>query len=173
VGGRHGAAIISCSLSGQALPPAEVNQPTTAAPAHTTTSTAGLTTIPSYVKVAPITRPPSFKQKIDHYRALQEWEGTVDYNYDSTFFARIVDRTSSGPDEEAEFDIDEVSRGDRELLAPGAIFYWSVGYRDSSSGTRSRTSLLTFRRLPAWTDEEMRQAQKRADEIIEVLDWNR
>jgi hypothetical protein len=103
---------------------------------------------------------------------LQEWEGTVDSIGDRTFVARLVDRTSPGPDEEAEFDIDEVSRGDRDLLAPGAIFYWSIGYRDSASGSRSRTSLLTFRRLPAWTDEEKRQAEKTADEIIEVLDWN-
>ena len=157
--------------SGQASSPAEESQPT-AAPARATTSTAGLRNALSYVKVAPITDPPSSKQKVDHYRALQEWEGTVDSIGDRTFVARLVDRTSPGPDEEAEFDIDEVSRGDRDLLAPGAIFYWSIGYRDSASGSRSRTSLLTFRRLPAWTDEEKRQAEKTADEIIEVLDWN-
>jgi hypothetical protein len=107
----------------------------------------------------------------DHFHALQQWEGVVDAINDGTFFARLVDRTAEGPDEQAEFDLAEVPAGDRELIAPGAVFYWSVGYRTSATGTRSRASVISFRRLPAWTEAEKRQAKERARQIARALDW--
>jgi len=107
----------------------------------------------------------------DRFHALQQWEGVVDTVHDGTFIARLVDRTAEGPDEEAEFDVTEPPFGDRNLIAPGAVFYWSVGYRTSATGTRSRTSIVSFRRLPAWTEKEKQQARERAREIARALDW--
>jgi hypothetical protein len=109
--------------------------------------------------------------KEERFHALQQWEGVVDAVSDGTFLARLVDRTADGPDEEAEFDFAEIPSGDRELVSPGAVFYWSVGYGTSASGTRSRASIISFRRLPAWTEVEKRQAKERAQLIAKELGW--
>jgi hypothetical protein len=116
-----------------------------------------------------VIRPTRAKQ--DHFHALQQWEGVVDAISDGGFFARLVDRTAEAPDEEAEFDLTEIATGDRELVSPGAVFYWSVGYRISATGTRSRASIISFRRLPAWTEAEKHQAKERAQLIARELDW--
>jgi hypothetical protein len=109
--------------------------------------------------------------KEDRFHALQQWEGVVDGVNDGSFVARLVDRTAGEPDEEAEFDLAEVPAGDRDLVVPGAVFYWSVGYRTSATGTRLRASIMSFRRLPAWTEAEKGQARERAEEIAKALDW--
>jgi hypothetical protein len=113
----------------------------------------------------------SARPKRARFQALQQWEGVVDEVNDGSFVARLVDRTAKEPDEEAEFDLGEVPTGDRELVVPGAIFYWSVGYRTAATGTRSRVSIISFRRLPAWTEAEKLQARERAEEIAKALDW--
>jgi hypothetical protein len=111
------------------------------------------------------------KVKEDRFLALQQWEGVVDSVNDGGFVARLVDRTAGEPDEEAEFDLAEVPPGDRDLVASGAVFYWSVGYRIAATGTRLRASIISFRRLPAWTEAERRQARERSEKIAEALDW--
>lgn len=100
---------------------------------------------------------------------LQKWEGYVTQVGTETFWVRLTDLTGSAPDEEAEIALSEVSPGDRPLVADGAVFYWMIGYRDDRSGQRHRESLIRFRRLPAWTSQEMaagaRQAVQWAHEL--------
>jgi hypothetical protein len=87
-----------------------------------------------------------------------------------TFWARLYDRTTDARDEEAEFFLDDVSVDDLPLLAPGAVFYWSVGYFDSPTRERSRQSLLRFRRLPAWSRKDIARLQARVAEAIGETD---
>jgi hypothetical protein len=121
--------------------------------------------------VTPISVLERARPEQDRFHALQQWEGVVDAINDGTFTARLVDRTADEPDEEVEFDLTEVPTGDRDLVTVGAVFYWSVGYHTSATGTRSRVSVISFRRLPAWTEAEKRQARERAEQIAEALDW--
>ena len=102
---------------------------------------------------------------------LQKWEGTILQVLDDSFFARLVDLMSGGPDEEAEFPIEEVSDADRSLVEPGAVFYWNIGYIDSVSGQRTRASVIRFRRLPTWRSEELERAKRRAQRVSDLLDW--
>jgi hypothetical protein len=113
----------------------------------------------------------SAKPKQERFHALQQWEGVVDSTNGRSFVAKLVDRTADEPDEEAEFDLAEVPPGDRELVVAGAVFYWSVGYRTSATRTRSRVSIISSRRLPAWTEAEKRQARESAEKIAKALDW--
>src|SRR5882672_4841286 len=62
---------------------------------------------------------------------LQSWEGTVTDVLKDSFAARLADKTSAGPQEEAAFPFDEVSRDDLHFIKKGAVFYWTIGYRDS------------------------------------------
>ena len=102
---------------------------------------------------------------------LQKWEGTVLQVLEDSFFARLVDLTSSGVDEEAEFPVEEVSDADRPLIMPGAVFYWNIGYIDNISGQRTRASVIRFRRLPVWRPEELERTERKAQHISDLLDW--
>lgn len=103
--------------------------------------------------------------------SLQKWEGIVMEVKDDAFLARLIDLTNKGVDEEAEFPIDEISEEDKLLVRPGAIFYWNIGYHTSSSGQRTRTSIIRLRRLPAWTQREIDAAKREAERIRKALGW--
>lgn len=100
------------------------------------------------------------------FRLLQQWEGTVVCLPGATFSAALRDLTDpKRPRELATFDIAEVSQDDRELLAPGAVFYWALGYETSETGQRSRVSRMRFRRLPLWTRRDIASIERGAREL--------
>jgi hypothetical protein len=105
---------------------------------------------------------------------LQEWEGYVLDIRADTFTARLADVTAGSKLEEeiAEFPLADLSDDDRQLLAIGAIFRWVIGYQRSPAGTKRRVSQVTFRRLPAWTKSELKQANKRAQELVTGIIWD-
>ena len=97
---------------------------------------------------------------------LESWEGVVEHvDPDGGWFsARLL--SESGPEEIAEFDLVEVSRGDRDLVQQDAIFYWTIGYRETLAGQRSRESVIRFRRLPVWSERELEEARQEALERL-------
>lgn len=119
--------------------------------------------------------PPQFPPKstllLDNFISLQKWEGIVLEVMRDSFFGRLHDLTQNGPDEEAEFPLEEVSEDDRELIMSGAIFYWNIGYHDSRSGQRTRSSIIRFRRLPAWRKEQIEASKREANRIQGFIDW--
>jgi len=108
----------------------------------------------------------------DQFVSLQKWEGVVIEIKDETFLARLKDLTNEkNPEEEAEFPLEELSPEDRELVAPGAIFYWNIGYLDTRSGQRRRESIIRFRRLPAWSKREIENSKHEASRICDFINW--
>ncbi len=105
------------------------------------------------------------------FLSLQKWEGVVLEVLSASFLTRLFDLTRTGSDEEAEFSLDDVSEEDRPLIRPGAIFYWNIGYHTSYSGQRTRTSIIRFRRLPAWTREEIEAAKREAERLGKSIGW--
>ncbi|HDG98847.1 MAG TPA: hypothetical protein ENG73_11885 [Desulfobacterales bacterium] len=104
------------------------------------------------------------------FLSLQKWEGIVFKVLEDSFIARLTDLTEKGPDEEAEFAIDEVHEEDRSLIKEGAIFYWSIGYLETG-GQRRRVSDIRFRRLPRWESKEIESARKEANRLRDILEW--
>jgi hypothetical protein len=103
--------------------------------------------------------------------SLQKWEGVVTEVEKDIFNARLLDLTDDNPEEETDFSIEEVSEDDRKLLKPGAVFYWSLGYLTTATGQVIRTSIVKFRRLPAWTETEVKKAQEQAAKIRRTIGW--
>lgn len=103
------------------------------------------------------------------FLALQRWEGIVTECGGVSFIARLTDLTAEGPAEEVELSLEDVPREDLPLVEVGAVFYWSIGYRDDASGQRWRASTLRFRRLPVWSESELKAAQERSLEVAEVF----
>jgi hypothetical protein len=103
---------------------------------------------------------------------LQSWEGVVLDVHPQTFVARLVDPAGAHPDEEVELANEELSPFDLGMVERGAIFYWTIGYREVlPRGARSRFSEIRFRRLPAWSDNDLRAARRGAESLAEDLGW--
>lgn len=111
-----------------------------------------------------------YAQPHSRFEVLQKWEGFVLDVLSDSFTARLIDLTQKGSDEEGEFALDEIDAADKELLNPGAIFYWYIGYSDSSTG-RARVSVIRFRRLPIWRSEELQRARREAERLSGLLEW--
>ncbi len=103
---------------------------------------------------------------------LQKWEGVVLEVRQDTFVARIFDEAGKHPDEEIELPKEELSPFESDLLEAGAIFYWTIGYRQRlPRGQRERVSLIRLRRLPAWSRAELSAAHARAEALAHDLGW--
>jgi len=116
---------------------------------------------------------PNFLNKVfnkpqDEFVALVKWEGVVTKLDKKCFEADLYDK-SRHTTEEAEFSLEDVSEQDFELLKIGAIFYWSIGYLDRVSGQRIKSSIIKFRRLPTWNDQDLKEARKRAEDSTKNL----
>lgn len=101
---------------------------------------------------------------------LQEWEGQVQEVGPTYFSARLVDLTAGEKveTEEAELPLDDLIESDRALLVPGAVFRWIIGYR-YMYGQKDRFTRFVIRRLPMWTEQEIRSADQEADELHHAL----
>jgi len=97
---------------------------------------------------------------------LQEWEGQVQEVGPQYFSARLVDLTSRDMDEteEAELPVSDISDSELDLLVPGATFRWIIGYR-YIDGSKERFTRVAIRRLPMWTDAEIKSADQEASEL--------
>jgi hypothetical protein len=82
------------------------------------------------------------------------------------FVALTRDLTDpSFAEEQVTLPTDDVPTADRELFEVGAVFYWTIGYRETASGTRERVSTMRFRRLPAWSRRDLQRVDEAADEL--------
>ena len=111
---------------------------------------------------SPIVFPRSTPVTKELFVSLQYWIGEVKDLDAESFVAVLTDLNEQSLQETVELEMDDVSPDDRKLVIEGAIFYWSIGYRQNEAGTRFRTSLLRFRRLPVWRPEDLAEAAKRA-----------
>lgn len=104
----------------------------------------------------------------ERFRAIQKWEGYVIDADDEVFRARLIPLKGEGCEQEAAIFLSEITNEDRAMIQPGAVFYWSIGYLEKPSGTM-RASIIRFRRLPAWTAQELTAAETKAIELKELL----
>lgn len=116
---------------------------------------------------------PVIPQTREGFDVLQKFEGTVQSVADDSFVVRLVDKTNGSPEEEAEIPLAEIMPGDSELVKPGAVFYWVIGYRREDHGQVSRSSMIRFQRLPAWSPAEVERAKNAAETFLSFLDLER
>jgi hypothetical protein len=95
----------------------------------------------------------------------QEWVGRVDAVGEEYFSATLIDMMGwSDSDEGAHISWQLVSDHDVELVQPGALFYWVIGYRISPTERRGESRLI-FRRSRPWTPSEERRAKAEAETL--------
>jgi hypothetical protein len=117
---------------------------------------------------------PALKAPELSLQPLQEWEGYVTEIGPEKFSARLVDRTAGNTTESeiAEFPVADVADDDKLLLIVGGVFRWIIGYQRSRGGTKRRVSQVTFRRLPAWSANELKEAEAAAKVLTGTLVWD-
>jgi len=120
-------------------------------------------------KEQPVVWLPLKPRKRQTFRSLQKWRGSVISVFNDSFLARLEDLKKDSADEEAEIFLAEVSDEDLELVIPGAVFYWTIGYQVDPSGQRRRSSIIRFRRLPVWTQSDLDSATDRAERALTAL----
>jgi hypothetical protein len=103
------------------------------------------------------------------FQSLQKWQGIVHEIHFDHFVAKLIDLTNGLSDEFADFPFAEISEDDMKLLDFGAVFYWNVGYQISESKQKRRTSLIRFRRLPAWGKKDIETGRIASDIIAAQL----
>lgn len=108
-----------------------------------------------------------FRKRTDRPRqrsiVLKQWEGVVLEVRQDSFRARLRDKTDpTSPEEEAVIGFDELSEDDKELVAPGRVFYWSVSFRVQAHGARATQGVVRFRRLGVWTKKEIERVKSAA-----------
>jgi hypothetical protein len=118
-------------------------------------NTEGFDLLPVQLMVALPNIPPS----TEYFKAIQKWEGKVISISGETFRATLSTIVGDKAEQEADIYINEVTPDERHLLEPGAVFYWSIGYLTRPSGRR-RESVIRLRRLPVWTEDEIKKIDK-------------
>jgi len=106
----------------------------------------------------------------DYFSGTQRWLCHIESFDEKTIFAKLTDLITSGTQETAEFDIEEVSLEDRPLIKIGAGFYWSVGLA-SEKGQISKKSLIRFQRLIELTEDDYNEAMDRYNSVHKNILW--
>lgn len=102
------------------------------------------------------------------FKKLELREGIVVSIDKDWFRVRLVDPEDEHPDEEVDIFMDQVSTPDLGLVAPGALFFWAIGYV-TRRGTRELVCRVTFRRRPVATRRRRRQSRAFADAALDDL----
>lgn len=106
----------------------------------------------------------------DSFISLNKWEGIVTDISKEKFTALLLDLKEGGAQEMMEFLKEELSDEDLPLLRIGAVFYWNIGY-ETINGQRRKSSLIRFRRLPDWTQEDWDGILDHAQKLKEGIVW--
>lgn len=116
-------------------------------------------------------QPPPLQRERERFEVLDNWEGVVKAVEGDFFFASMRHTNSEIERAEDEFEvhIDNVARGDRELVRIGAIFYLTVGIRHPRGEGPQKTTQLIFRRMPRWSSRDIARAEAAATELWEKL----
>jgi hypothetical protein len=148
----------------------EVNRPDQASLFEGSTADISSNVLDFQSRIVKRPRPTTTKGR---FLLLQQWEGYVLKVNEDTFTALVYDQTNPKNDpEEVELIIEEVSLFDHPLLQDGAVFYWSIGYNDQANGQRVRSSIIRFRRVPAWSRKDLKKIKEKASALYSFLESN-
>jgi hypothetical protein len=106
----------------------------------------------------------------ERFTPLQKWDGVVLDADAETFTARLFDSHGEFSTQQATFSRSELSPEEETQIAVGASFVWTIGYRHIGT-TRHRDSTIYFRRLPPWSEDELKSARDRAEKVSTAIGW--
>lgn len=117
---------------------------------------------------------PLTRRAVHSFSPLAEWEGYVSAIEGDKFYANLVNvRESSGiAEEEAEFQLRDLTESEQSEIAEGSILRWVIGYERLPNDGRRRVSHIHLRRLPAHSASEIEQAIAESRKLSAEIDWD-
>lgn len=118
--------------------------------------------------------PPSVNRLVG-FVTERRWQGRIlTVDADGNFWARVYDVDEENVDEmeEVQFDSEDVSDLMKDLVKPGGIFFWDIGFQVEPSGQRVRQSVLSFPMIPRVSQQERQAARERAERRFSALGWD-
>ena len=103
-------------------------------------------------------------------KPIQIWEGVV-LALDaplSVMHVRLNAKIGKIPEHTATVDLEWVHEQDRELMKVGAVFYLTV-FRKLSRGSVQNSQEIRFRRLPSWSNADVRRLHSAADALASTM----
>lgn len=104
----------------------------------------------------------------ERFIVRQKWEGYVLDVRKDTFLASLSSITGDDESLEAEIYLEEINEEDLDLLRPGAVFYWSIGYLVKPT-VRYAADFIRFRRL-VWTQQDFEKAKSQSLNFSDLFD---
>lgn len=101
---------------------------------------------------------------IQNTKPIQIWEGVVlavDWQK-SQISAKLRARIGHFPEHTANFSFEWIPDQDMDLVVPGAVFYLTL-FRKLKRGSIENSQELRFRRLPSWSNMQVRKVYEAAD----------
>lgn len=114
------------------------------------------------------------RSQVSSVQLLAEWSGCVTSvpssdPYFSATLIGLIGEGVKGEEEDATIPVSDVSEGDKDLLRPGNFFRLCVIHEVLPSGQPRRSTQVVFRRLPAYRQHDLNQAEERGREIARGL----
>lgn len=89
-----------------------------------------------------------------HAAVIHVWEGVVLSVDDGAMVVKLEDRSGNLPPHQAEISLEWVVDQDKDLVQPGAVFYWSI-FKETRRGSIRNAEEIRFRRLPSWSKAQI------------------
>jgi hypothetical protein len=129
------------------------------------------TTDPAPIATWRARRPPTAAVPAGSFRLMQQFECTVLGLRGSEVEMWARDLTNRvNPDETFVIDTSEFADSDQRDLRPGAVFYWSIGYRVwGENGPRERVSRFRLRLLPPLSSSQLKRIEARKTRLLDLF----
>lgn len=102
---------------------------------------------------------------------LQKWEGYVISVEKNTFWARIIPTKGEGVEQEVEIYKKEVLSDEQLSIEKGSVFYWSIGYDNTSTGRRKK-SIIRFRRKLNWDNADYKRIANKVKKLEALFSFS-
>ena len=103
-------------------------------------------------------------------KPIQIWEGVV-LSVDrkkSEMSAKLNAKIGNFPEHTATFKFEWIPEQDMDLLIAGAVFYVTL-FRRLTGGTVQNTQEVRFRRLPSWSNPQIRRVREAAETLAKGM----
>jgi hypothetical protein len=102
-----------------------------------------------------------------HAAPIEVWEGEVRSidERKNVMQVRLTPKLSKAEQHTGEIDLEWVAEQDRDLLKPGAVFYWTL-YKETRRGTVINAQSLRFRRLPNWSRRQIQRVREESKDLF-------
>ena len=107
----------------------------------------------------------------DYFKNSQDWIGIVEKFENNGFIAKLIDKNNEGTYEIAEFELNEVSKSDLNLVSIGAAFYFSIGFANYN-GQIKKESFLRFKRNIPFNSNDIDNIENKIVCLEKNINWD-